>query len=360
MPAGPHIVGCNCHCIAYDPNCLGCASLTEIPVPLPESWVMDFPTAMSYGSARTGTVTIAEYDATGFPQVVSGGTNEKKRYFTTTWDWPDVSAFGVSTSLVIDDAPALGSSYGATVDCIWAGGSFLQYRTLTGNAYLGPSSGNPAAWHDSVCSVGADYSNASPWYYNSAVGAYIPPAWSPNRTRNSIGAADVLCSTTVSVGGGYQRIYSCAAKMYGLFAVVTVVNTGSGYDLTCSIYWWPRISYSVYSKHYFHQTSPSLDFYTLTSQNNGFCDTTWDTLAATYSLDSNNTKATVYPSATDGLSQGLILVYKTDFNCATEYDGSPVSLPLVTTIKKGGSAQTIVDAIGFVDVPATITLTPVI
>ena len=358
---GPTQTGCNCHCIPVDPNCLGCDG-GGTPVALPTSWLMDFPVAMTYASARTGTVTIPEYNVAGYPAAQGGGnTIERKRYFSTTWDWPDLTGFGVGTSLTIDDTPSKGATYGATIDCIWASSNVAQYRTLTGNIYLP----YPLVWNDAICSVGADFTNASPWYYYSLVGPYIPSGLSPNRVRTNIGAANALCNTSVqlydySPAFPYTRYYDCFVRMYGLFAVLTIVRTGTTYELVVTIYWWPRITFTTYDKFYYNQLSPPKQFWNQTNFNNGLCDTTFDAQKAIYTRDGYNTKATIYPSATDGVASGTILVYKKTFDCATEYNATPVTLPLFLRGKQGGATQTIVDAIGFQNVPASITLTRVL
>lgn len=349
---------CNCRCISQALNCLGC----DEEIALPESWVMDFPAEMGYGSARTGSVTIAEYDATGYPQAATGGTIQKKRYFTADWDWPDLTTFGISTSLVIDDAPLSDPYYGSHITCIWANETFSQYRVLRGRydySTFYPGSGGPY-WHDSMCSVSADFSNSSPWYYYSEVGSgYIPPGLSPGRTRNSIDPEDALCGTFTYPGDNHKLTYECAVRTYGCFAVLTVVKTGTVYDLVVTIYWWPRIAWNSYEKFYF-LSSGGVETWNQTSANQGNCDTTYEADTAIYTLDGNDTGATVYPSNTNGISQGAILIYKKTFACDTEFDGSPVTLPLFSEVTSGGASQTIVDAIGITNVPPSITITPVI
>lgn len=329
-------------------NCLGC----ESPLSLPASWVMDFATAMSYSGDASGALS-GSY--TAIPPFVSGpSTVYTNRFWEYEWELPDLSSFGIGTVLTIDDAPLI-SPYVGFTECIWASNGFAYYW-FGASAYESSLPGTCSANGQApIMFKGSDYSNSSPWYYRDDIQLITAPAFSSNRVRAAAIAQDDARCGTQNVPGCSASGWQCSLSAWGAWAKLTVSEEDGVYTLRCELRWYPRIRSAHWNERY------SINNTTLVRSGDFVITPISMAWWHLFGGDANG-ELTAFPEALaqSYLQPGVLSAYEATFDCETEFDGSPIVLTMVDELFASGAPQSAYDAIGILDRPETITLTPVI
>lgn len=343
---------CNCRCTPPTYNCLGCTEPRELPT----SWIMDFPAAISYSGADSGS--IVTYNDTSSSRTISGVTFTSYDRFHHTYEWilPDISNVGNGTVLQIDDAPKYDVCYGlSTVDCIWADNNLSFYwagdKPNIPAGYVGcPTDGvAPDAFK------GPSYSNASPWYYFAGISP-SPNSQSPNRIRNAIPIDDARCGTNAH-GTCTFGYWNCNLQFTGAYNILRVSYNPSThvYTLTLTFYLMPAVHNFQYHELWSVNESTHVESaHAIGNPGTNYWSYSFDGWPA-------HMLAAFPTAASYGyIRSGPIYQYSKDFICADEFDGTPVVLPLTAEYSVAGAPQTMSDAIGILNRPTSITLTPVI
>jgi hypothetical protein len=320
---------CGCNCQQPFPDCFGCPVFA---LDIPQQWIMDLPSTMVYTGATSGSCSYSS------PQ--SG-----KLTYTSSdiqYEYPNISAFGSSVSLDIDDA-ARSSYYTPITECIWGSSGWDWFDTKDGGVVTYGSAGCPfGAVH--IAAKGTDIHVYDCWSYFHHQNGSVPSWFSLGRVRTKISPTFANCDAFVSA---CDKGRSCWIRPFGIWAVLRVI----GNKLNVTVTWWPRgLSTAViYDRFNIYGT-----FRILTGSSN------W-----TNSLPKNDSSAcfaSMYPYATETrniLGPGSI-VYEKTINCATDFTGSPVTLSQVSISKaNSNSTQNTFEAVGITGIPSSITITPV-
>lgn len=333
---------CRCHCEQPFPDCFGCLVLE---LEIPTAWQMDFASPMSYLGASSGSCswTSVAYNE-GF-----GSYPKLQDTYDHSFTFPDISTLGSATILEIDDAPVTSPFYAPITECVWASGDFEFYER-----------GSHTSRRDDF-GTGCDaeafrntlYAGVNAWEYARPSGWFTPPALSGNRTRTPHPITDVRCGTTAT---GCFEIWRCSTGVTGIFATLQVVDRSGIKYIVVTIHWLPLL-YTLYLS---RRKASALATW---KPNLGYAFEYGSTFYLPSGLHGTPTcPASAYPYATsvNNLATGAILRYEKLVNCATDFNGTPVTLTLVETYKKNASAtQTICAAMGITGIPSTIEVTPI-
>jgi hypothetical protein len=323
---------CGCNCQQPFPDCFGCPVFA---LDIPQQWVMDLPSTMVYTGATSGSCSYSS------PQ--SGKLN-----YTSSdiqYEYPDISAFGSSVPLDIDDA-VRSSYYTPITECIWGSSGYKLFASIIGRVAPGGQVGCPLGAVE-VATKESDISVPDCWYYATHNNVTLPPWFSQGRVRTTIIPANPACGVYTSGCFGSQPAPTCSVRAFGMWAVLRIF----GGKLNVTVSWWPR---GLFTGVIYDRLSIYSTFRILTGSS-----------AWTNSLPQNDSPAcfaSMYPYATSTiniLGPGSI-VYEKVINCATDFAGSPVTLPRVSISKaQSTSTQNTFEAVGITGIPSSITITPV-
>ena len=320
---------CGCNCQQPFPDCFGCPVFA---LDIPQQWIMDLPSTMVYTGATSGSCSYSS------PQ--SG-----KLTYTSSdiqYEYPDISAFGSSVPLDIDDA-ARSSYYTPITECIWGSSGYKFWASASGKVAPGQTGCPTGAV--AVATKEADITVSDCWHYAAHNNGTVPPWFSQGRVRTTIIPADPKCGVFVGPCLSYTPV--CGVRAFGMWAVLRII----GGKLNVTISWWPRglATGIIYERFSIYGT-----FKIVTGNS-----------AWTNSLPQNDSSAcfaSMYPYATETrniLGPGSI-VYEKTINCATDFTGSPVTLSQVSISKaNSNSTQNTFEAVGITGIPSSITVTPV-
>lgn len=321
---------CDCHCQEPFPDCFGCP---VFELDIPQQWIMDMPSTMAYSGATSGSCS--------FSTSMTGLTYTSSEI---EYEYPDISAFGSSVSLDIDDAPRT-SMYTPITECIWGSSGYNFFASILGRV-AGPSLGCPLGAVE-IATKEADISVTDCWYYAAHNNGTVPPAFSTGRVRTTIIPANPACGVYTSGCFGSLPAPSCNVRAFGMWAVLRVI----GNKLNVTVSWWPR---GLNTNILYDRLSVYATFRVLSGSS-----------AWTNTLPQNSSPAcfaSMYPYATSTiniLGPGSIAYEKT-INCDEDFTGSPVVLPLKSISKANStSTQNTFEAVGITGIPSSITITPV-
>jgi len=342
---------CCTGCAEPFPDCFGCPVLE---VDIPTAWQMDFPAPMTYAAATSGSCshTSAEY-----PELFSTYP-ARKDFFEHSYSYPSMAGFGDATILEIDDATVASPSYSPSVQCIWASGDFEMYEFGWHASVRNDSS--PFGCNGSAFKL-ANFSASDPWVYGLTGYSGIPTTYSPNRVRTMLTTTDSRCGTAPCLGpfGSTPQRWVCGFRASGVWALLQIVEFNGNKFVAVSIFWIPERWTKAIRQRKPLSTTPlrpdqGYEIYNETPpQDVSFLLASGS--AINTALLSTYTEAT----AVSNLWQGLILRYEKQVNCATDFDGTPITLNLAQEYKRTpGATQTICEAAGITDIPSTITITP--
>lgn len=340
---------CRCDAPVY-PDCFGC--LVSMPS-IPQTWQLDFPAAMEYASGvDSGSYS---YSTTTITSTFPPWQRHRTVAIAGDYTFPDLSALGVPSILEIDDAP-LTAQYGPYTQCIWASNEFLIYESGYGAAApIGASDLDcPRTGAAAEAYLGSEYVGSNAWTYKAY--GNTPPIFSYNRTRTALTPTDYRCGTYGITGCIPYSLWTCNMNLYGVFAILTVVQSGASYVLTVIVYWWPRIHYNNRTTYLDYNTSTMLSSATYIESSRN------EWLSVLGLVPNHATALAAFPSATAtaNLSQGPMARYTKTVSCPGDFVGTPVTLTKVEEYKAhAGATQTKLAAAGIINVPSTVTITPV-
>lgn len=308
---------------------------------------------MSYAgpSSASATWTSAEYPESGL-----GPTYPSRQdFFEHSYSYPDLSGFGIGTILEIDDAPPNDPPSGPITSCIWASNDFEFYETVSHNSLRSDFGGGCDAQSFKL----ANFSGPSPWTYNNSFGLrQWPSGYSPNRSRTNHVTTDSRCGTLACMGPfGLTNPWTCGIRVSGLFALLQISKRSTSYFFTVLVSWMPERFQKEITRRRALASSPQVPSIGFAVHSEGLFDNLSGSSAAIDAF-----MLAMYPAATslNNIWQGPILRYEKQIVCSTDFDGTPVTLPLAEELKKlPFSTQTMCQAAGIVNIPSTITITPV-
>lgn len=321
---------CGCNCQQPFPDCFGCPVFA---LDIPNQWVMDLPSTMVYTGATSGSCSYSS---------PSSGL----QYSTSDiqYEYPDISAFGSSVPLDIDDA-ARSSYYTPITECIWGSSGYKFFASIRGR--VAPAGLGCPAGAVELATKEADITVTDCWYYSAQNTALVPPFFSNGRVRTTIIPTNPACGVYTSGCFGSITAPSCGVNAFGMWATLRII----GGKLNVTVSWYPRgfaasVTYERFSIYGTYKISGG--------------NSSWSNL-----LPQNSSPAcfaSMYPYATETrniLAVGSI-VYEKTINCATDFTGSPVTLNRVSISKaNSNSTQNTFEAVGITGIPSSITITPV-
>jgi hypothetical protein len=327
-------LGHDCHCKQPFPDCFYCP---VFETNIPEQWVMDMPSSLSYLGATSGscsTTTPINDDVTTYTA------------WSMQYEYPDVAGFGTETPLNIDDAPRR-SIYTPITECIWGSSGYVYYEEV-GRGVV--------PWGTSGCSLGVaavgekkdDMPIDDCWEYTS-YGGTVPPFYSLGRTRTDIPFTFPNCGAMIS---GCTPERSCGIRPFGIWAVLQIVKPfSSPAKFSVLVWWFPRCLYT--RTNYIRLSSTTWGVTTGSSR--------WtEQLAPDGSPSSCISSLYPYSTSINNVSGPGGILYEKVIDCDTDFTGSPVVLPLVgATRKSSASTQNVFEAAGITGLPSSITITPV-
>lgn len=341
------MLGQNCRCDEpVFPDCFGCPVLEIV---IPTTWQMDFAAALEYDGDMTGSCT--QTTTTTTPAFYPYETIRTDTH-SAEIELPDLTALGVPSLLELDQNDLVDAT-GPWVQCIWASNEFALYETghILGatNGYVGC----PSVGYAPTSFLGDEYTGTDAWEYASH-GTLIPPAWSANRQRTTLSTTNYHCGTVEYPGCVPWTTWSCGFQVFGVYAILTVVESGASFIFTVRVFWWPR----MHRRRIITEQTRN----TLTGALGPvrYVNGIYDRWQQTFTGIPSNCM-TMFPSALTALdlSAGLLLRYTKTVDCDTDFLGNPVTLTLVEEYMGSGATQTKVAAIGILNVPSTITITAV-
>lgn len=315
-------------------NCLGCnVRLGDVPT----AWQLDFPNALSYLGATSGSCTDSR-------EVV--GASPPLRYDVAhEFEYPDLSDFGMGTIVEIDAAPVTNPSL-PFVSCVWASNNFFTFEEAHGPA-VDPSVGCidgalPFASKQSDILIDHWWQKRLT-YASDLIGYNLP-----NRTRSIMLPTSSDCGFAPS--GCVRGTATCGIQVFGIYARMRVEP--SPFRLTLEVMWLPRRfnSYVLMRKFSGSVWQPY----------SGYAGWNSYEVASIGGLTDCGYSLYPYATATPNIGQGSVLKYSRTINCATDLTGAPLLFTKIDEPKERAEAtQSRLAAAGITGAPDEITLTPI-
>lgn len=339
-------------------DCFGCLVTTE---DVPQEWILDVPSAFGYAAGIPTTNSTSE---------TVGPYLNKKTEIVTEYQFPSISSFGSTTSMVIDDMP-ITNPLGSYTTCIWASNfdiyeseihdpaNIVPWNLFTGTCFGTGLVLNPAQ-------KTAPTTQPSPWEHRNfnGFGGIVPHGYSLNRTRN-LKASTPLSECGKTYCGIPTRRTTCGWRPYGIYGILQIYT---GFVFRLSVVFMPRMTSRVIA--YELRGFPT-GWYPLYGEpeNWDWWDTPLLSSYTSYGDDGTHTYAwkTLFPNfvaesvvpAPGTAASGIICQYEKTINCATDFSGSPVVLTLSNETIYGTSGEKCWHLLGLSAPPSTVTITPV-
>ena len=327
-----HLGRC-CHCADTPLNCFGCNAAQEPP----STWQLDLPAAPAYAHQTTGSCA-ADVDNVSlfplFPQL------HQREVMSVNYEHPTLA----DTYTLLQDTAASAAECEPNDVCVWSAGTLTAYEDLQVSIVPdGNTSFCPSFIPTSI--VNQSQTITDVWDYNQS--APITNCRVREPVQNSLLPPDLAC-TAANLCDQYG-VSECQYRLFGERFFLLVEDS----HLVVRWTWVPRykITFLQYDKGFGGNPWRNFDGYASHFDN---------PLIIPLIFGVDECRMPLHPSADNPstVGSGVLAEYKKLINCATDFDGTPVVLPLHTATVNPGQTQSIASAMG-ITLPSFLSITPI-